>query len=74
MTQFYGSMQGNRGQATRMGTKESGFDAHIRGWDIGCRVVLRHIDGKDRLSVFRTGGSHGHKPEKLIASFTDGED
>ena len=38
MARFYGEIQGNKGQATRMGTKTSGFHAHIRGWDVGIKV------------------------------------
>lgn len=58
MAQFYGSMQGNRGETTHMGTKDSGMEAHIRGWDIGVYVQIHHIDGKDVIKVFKTGGSN----------------
>lgn len=70
MAQFYGSMKGSRGEATRLGTKNSGFDAHIRGWNIGARVYLRHVDGKDVVSVYKTGGSNGATNDVLIAEFT----
>ena len=71
MSHFYASIDGNRGQATRCGSKDSGIRGHIRGWDIGAFVVIRHIDGKDVCSIFRTGGSNGNKPDKLIAEFSE---
>ena len=68
IAQFYGSMSGNRGEATRMGTKKSGFEAHIRGWNIGVRIWCRYDEetGKDEISVYRTGGSNG-QTDDLIA-------
>jgi hypothetical protein len=40
MAQFYAEIQGNRGQASRMGTKATGIWGHIRGWNIGAKVEL----------------------------------
>lgn len=69
---FYASIQGNRGTATRMGGKRSGIGGHIRGWDIGARVVcFVDVNGKDVVRVYKTGGSSGRIPEKLITEFTD---
>ncbi len=62
MAQFYASIQGNRGEATRMGTKNSGISGHIRGWDIGCSVEIDHAPGGltgDRVRIFLTEGSNG---------------
>ena len=66
MAHFYASMQGSRGEATRVGTKSSGLTAHIRGWDIGARVELSHRDGRDYVRIYRTGGSNGGS-DQLIA-------
>ncbi len=73
MAQFYAAIQGNRGEATRMGTKSSGISGHIRGWNIGARVVMEHIDGKDVCRVYRTGGSNWCVSSQLIAEFTTEE-
>lgn len=72
MAQFYADIQGNRGGATRMGSKSSGLRGHLRGWDIGVRISLRHIDGKDWIQVYKTNGSNGsaHTSGELIAEFT----
>lgn len=61
VARFYASIQGNRGEATRMGTANSGIEGHVRGWNIGAKVEV-DVDpktGKDRLTVYRTQGSNG---------------
>lgn len=70
MSQFYAEIQGNRGGASRGGSKNSGIDGHLRGWSNGVRVVGRHNKetGKDEFSVYKTSGSNGSKPEELIAT------
>ncbi|MCK5610656.1 hypothetical protein KAR91_52775 [Candidatus Pacearchaeota archaeon] len=73
MAQFYASIKGNRGEATRMGTKSSGISGHIRGWSIGCRVRVAHIDGQDIVQVYKTAGSNGYSDERMIAQFSADE-
>ena len=72
MSQFYASIEGNRGEATRMGTKASGIHGHIRGWSVGARVDVWHDDetGLDQVSVYATGGSNARSRERLIARYT----
>jgi hypothetical protein len=71
MAQFYANIQGNRGEATRMGTKNSGLYGHIRGWHIGAKVEMSHENGKDICRVYKTSGSRGAKNAELIAEFTE---
>lgn len=71
MARFYGDLQGQAGAATRRGSKTSGLSGHLRGWDVGARVVLDHVDGKDRVSVYRTAGSHGARPDELVARWEE---
>lgn len=61
MAHFYGEIQGNRGEATRMGTKDSGFRGHIRGWHVGGSINCYHNRSKDRdeVSIYATSGSNG---------------
>jgi hypothetical protein len=70
MAQFYGEVQGNRGTASRMGGKASGFWAHIRGWGVGVRVDCRYDKESDSdvIRVYRTSGSNGGDSDKLIAT------
>uniref|UniRef100_A0A6M3LHX6 Uncharacterized protein n=1 Tax=viral metagenome TaxID=1070528 RepID=A0A6M3LHX6_9ZZZZ len=70
MSHFYASIQGNGGEATRTGSKKSGVEGHIRGWNIGVRVVCTHENGKDVIRVYKTGGSN--KPYgTLVLTFYD---
>ena len=70
MSQFYASIHGNRGAATRQGTKKSGMTGHIRGWNIGVRVECYHTDGIDYVYVYKTSGSAGHGRDEKIAEFS----
>ena len=71
MSRFYANIQGNRGEATRMGTAESGLYGHIRGWDVGIAVQC-YVDntGEDEIRVELTSGSNKKKRSKLIGHFT----
>lgn len=73
MSEFYASISGSRGTATRQGSKHSGISGHIRGWHIGARVSCYYDPetDKDTVRIFKTGGSKGATPEELIAEFTD---
>ena len=69
MAHFYAEVQGNRGSVSRTGSKNSGIDGHIRGWNNGIRVVGRYNKEKDcdKFTVYKTSGSNGHTNEKEIA-------
>jgi hypothetical protein len=65
MARFYCNVQGNRGEATRMGTPASGITAHPRGWNVGVRVE-GHAEGEaDVFRVYLTGGSAGYSSELI---------
>jgi hypothetical protein len=70
MAHFYASIQGNRGGATRMGTKTLGMDAHIRGWNLGASVCLHYDKEKetDILVIEITGGSNGRQSFMHLAT------
>lgn len=72
MSHFYASIQGNRGEATKTGTKISGVHGHIRGWDFGIKVDMYINDaGEDTARVYLTGGSNGYDADKLLGIFTE---
>jgi len=67
MAHFYGTITGSRGTTvTKTGTKDSGIEGHIRGWNVGVKVVCTHRNGKDECRIYETGGSSGYADEKLI--------
>jgi hypothetical protein len=71
MSHFYASIQGNKGTATRQGSKFSGISGHIRGWDMGVYVYLFHKDGKDHVRIYKTGGSNHSSKHELICEFEE---
>jgi hypothetical protein len=72
MAQFYATVRGSREtEVTKTGTKISGMSAHIRGWRIGARIEIRHIDGKDEVVVYQTGGSKGGSTDRQISLFRE---
>ena len=50
MSAFYGMIQGNRGEATRGGSKNSGFHASCQSWD-GSVCTFMDYDSNDQLIV-----------------------
>ena len=58
MAQFRAVIQGQKGQASRLGGKSSGISASVNGWNIGVSIEALHIDGKDVIRVYKTGGSN----------------
>lgn len=69
MAHFRGVIQGNRGDASRLGSKDSGMTAHADGWHTGATVRIQHVDGRDRVSVYRTGGNNRGTSEVLVAQW-----
>ncbi len=53
LAHFYAKIQGNRGEATRTGTKNSGITADIASWSGSVHVELwKHDNGKDYATVW----------------------
>ena len=73
MAHFYATVGGSRDtQVTKCGTKKTGINAHVRGWNIGARTKIEHFkDGQDVVTIFATKGSHGQE-EKEIGYIQDG--
>jgi hypothetical protein len=72
MAHFYGNLQGNRGETTRAGTKGSGINCHIRGWNLGVEVFCEYNEKtkKDEISIYKTKGSN-RSGKKLIKKITE---
>ena len=72
MAHFYAEIQGNRGEATRMGSKASGIQGHIRGWDVGARVSCYYDESldEDRVRVTLTNGSGYGSESKYLGDFS----
>jgi hypothetical protein len=69
MAQFYAEIQGGRGVGSRVGSKVSGIWGHIRGWGVGVKVRGHvTVSGEDEFHVYVTGGSRGHRSDRLIGT------
>ena len=73
MARFRGTIQGNRGQASRLGSANSGLIVEANGWDFGIRVTV-HTDAEDHeiFEVYKTGGSHGQVDRRIARYQTRG--
>ncbi len=70
MARYRGTVQGQRGQASRLGGKSSGIVVKAGGWDIGAEVVVQPCTcGEDLVEVFRTGGSNRGDAVAVIARY-----
>ena len=67
MAHFRATIQGQRGQASRLGSPKSGIHARVNGWDLGVEVEARIVDGRDVFYVFKTSGSNAKDRPLLIA-------
>jgi len=71
MAQFIGSVKGHRGEASRLGGKESGIRTSAQGWNVGIDVRGSVNDkGEDQFDVYLTSGSNGCHQSKMIGSYT----
>jgi hypothetical protein len=71
MAHFYSTVASKNSQQTKCGHGSSGMNGHLRGWNIGCRVDLKCVDGKDVVTVYKTYGSHAQKAEEKIAEYSE---
>jgi hypothetical protein len=74
MAHFYGTLEGSRGQASRLGTKASGLLTVAASWNGSISVNICHDSktGKDCF-VIRQAPWHGQGINELIAHGTIGE-
>jgi hypothetical protein len=73
MSHFYGTLQGNRGEVTRTGSKNSGITAYSASWNGAIRVcVYADEEGNDCYRVDQTTW-HGHGISEPIAEGKIGE-
>lgn len=71
MARFRGTMKGGRGEASRLGNKNSGLSASLNGWRIGCDVVIQYDARRDKdvVHVYKTNGSRGGD-RRQVAQFS----
>lgn len=67
MSHFYGTLEGNRGQATRCGTKNSGIRTNAAGWGGSIEASVYEEDGVDRYQVWLTPWQGSGGDSKLLS-------
>ena len=69
MAHFIGYVQGNRGEASRLGSKDSGIKAQAQGWEMGGVVRLWHYKPYDRDNLtldYNTGSNGGGSGASIL--------
>jgi hypothetical protein len=70
MARYRGTVQGNRGEASRTGSTVSGLKVSANGWDLGVDVYLdADENGEDFAEVWLTAGSNATGGAKLVGRF-----
>lgn len=70
MAHFIGYLQGSRGEASRLGTKNTGIDARAQGWEIGGKIIMEcNKDGEDIVTIYVTRGSNNRGNSLNLGSF-----
>jgi hypothetical protein len=73
MARFIGYIKGQKGEASRLGSANSGFRATVNGWNSGIEVRA-YVDsnGEDVFNIYKTGGTNKDY-STLIASVNSKE-
>lgn len=73
MANFRGTLKGQRGEASRLGSKKTGLVATVNGWNIGVHIEADHDKQGDLIRVYSTGGSNDGTPRlgSLIATLRE---
>lgn len=71
MAQYRGTLQGNRGSASRLGTKSSDLTVTAHGWHLGLRAVMYWDETaqEDRLRVELNSGSGYDNARRFLGIF-----
>lgn len=73
MVRFRGTVKGEWGEATRVGTERSGLTVYAKGVAFGVLVEMsvNPETGNDMAEVYRTGGTNRASEVTLIATLKE---
>jgi len=68
MAHFRATMKGSRGEATRLGSKDTGLKVTVRGWNGGLTILARYdeVTGEDVFEIASDGGSNSARKGLII--------
>ena len=69
MAEFRGTVQGNRGEASGLGHKNSGLVTECNTWQFGvkCKAYYNDYHDKNEIIIYSTGGSGYNSSVEVIA-------
>jgi hypothetical protein len=72
MAHFYVEMRGSGQAVSRCGNKNSDITAHLRGWDVGVRVLIEFNKElqRDEVSIHLTSGSNHPLERRFLGTYT----
>ena len=74
MARFRGTVQGARGEASRLGTAATGVTSTADGWHIGGEVEISDDDrGGDVVDFTLSGGSNARNSPRMVARYVEGD-
>ena len=71
MAHFRGTVQGNRLEGSRLGTKDSGLETTCNGWGIGAKSIIEFNEEKqrDEITVYINSGSGWGGESRFLGTF-----
>lgn len=69
MAHFYSTCRGGRGEASRLGTKNSGIKTTAAGWSSGVTVIGEHDKYDDTFLVLLEEGSASYRLSGLAITY-----
>jgi hypothetical protein len=74
MANFRATIKGSKAEAHRLGSKTSGINATVNGWNLGIEVEGKvNSNGEDTFYVYITGGSKNFTKKGLIGVFAQAD-
>ena len=73
MARFRGTIQGTRGEASRLGTAATGLTSVANGWNVGGEVEISDDNGGDVVDFTLTAGSGRGRSARTFARYVEGD-
>ena len=71
MAHFRATVQGNRSEGSKLGTKSSGIRTTANAWDSGIKVYGQGTAKGNEFHVYANGGSNGRRRDYLLCSLVE---
>lgn len=75
MAHFRATVKGHRSEASRLGTKNSGMNVSLHGWNVGLQADIIH-DGngkEDIIEVYLNAGSNAPSNRIFLGRYTENQ-